>query len=514
MECAVKLENITKAFGEVVASNNVNIEINRGEILSLLGENGSGKTTLMNIISGIYYPDSGKIFVNGQEVNIRSPKDALNLGIGMIHQHFKLVDVFSATENIVLGIKDRKFNLNTASQKIREICDKYGFDITPEQKVYNMSVSQKQTLEIVKVLYRGADVLILDEPTAVLTPQETKKLFKILKSMKDDGKAIVIITHKLHEVLDISDKVSILRKGEYIGTVKTSEATELSLSEMMVGQKVTLDIERKEPKNTVKRLQISNLTCYNKEGIKKLDNVSFTAYGGEILGIAGISGCGEKELLEAVAGLQLTAKGSSVEFYPPKGEDNPTQLIGKSPKEIREAGVHLSFVPEDRLGMGLVGSMGMTENMMLKSYSKGKSPLLEKKAPKKLAETIKEDLSVVTPSINTPVRQLSGGNVQKVLVGREISASPAVLMTAYAVRGLDINTSYTIYNLLNKQKEDGVAVIYVGEDLDVLLELCDRIVVLCSGRVNGIVDARTTTKEEIGILMTKLKEDNTTNECE
>lgn len=506
MECAIKLENLTKTFGKVVANKDVSLEINRGEILSLLGENGSGKTTLMNMISGIYFPDSGKIIVNGKEVTIRSPKDALQLGIGMIHQHFKLVDVFSAAENIVLGINDGKFNMKAAAKKINEICEKYGFDIKPEQKVYNMTVSQKQTLEIVKVLYRGADILILDEPTAVLTPQETDKLFKVLNNMKNDGKAIVIITHKLHEVLSVSDKVAILRKGQYIDTIETSKATELSLTEMMVGEKVELDIERKAPENTVKRLEISNLSCYNKEGIKKLDNISFTAYGGEILGIAGISGCGEKELLESVAGLQLVSENSSIKFYPPNSDENkPTELVGKTPKKIRESGVLLSFVPEDRLGMGLVGSMGMTGNMMLKSYGKGKSALIERKAPTQLAKTVKEELGVITPDINTPVSRLSGGNVQKVLVGREISAHPAVLMTAYAVRGLDINTSYTIYNLLNKQKETGVAVIYVGEDLDVLIELCDRIVVLCGGKLNGIVDARTTTKEEIGMLMTTMQ---------
>lgn len=506
MECAIKLENITKTFGEVIANKNVNIEINRGEILALLGENGSGKTTLMNIISGIYFPDSGNIFVNGQEVTIRSPKDALNHGIGMIHQHFKLVNVFTAAENIVLGIDDGKFNMKAATKKINEICEKYGFDIKPEQKVYNMTVSQKQTLEIVKVLYRGADILILDEPTAVLTPQETKKLFKILNNMKNDGKAIVIITHKLHEVLSVSDKVAILRKGEYINTVNTSETTEMSLTEMMVGEKVELNIERKEPKNTVKRLEIKNLSCYSEDGVKKLDNVTFTAYGGEILGIAGISGCGEKELLESVAGLQITGEGSSIVFYPPEKEDNPQQLVGKTPKAIRQTGVLLSFVPEDRLGMGLVGSMGMIGNMMLKSYENGKTQLIERKAPKELAETVKEELGVITPSIDTPVSRLSGGNVQKVLVGREISASPAVLMTAYAVRGLDINTSYTIYNLLNKQKENGVAVIYVGEDLDVLIDLCDRILVLCGGKVNGLVDARKTTKEELGMMMTSMQD--------
>lgn len=512
MEYAIQLKNITKTFGSVTANNNVTMDIRRGEILSVLGENGSGKTTLMNMLSGIYYPDSGTVYVGGKEVSIRSPKDAFDLKIGMIHQHFKLVDVFSAAENVVLGLHERgKFNLKTIASRVKEICDKYGFDIDPLQKVYNMSVSEKQTLEIIKVLYRGADILILDEPTAVLTPQETEKLFAVLRNMRDDGKSIVIITHKLHEVLAISDRVAILRKGEYVGTVETKDATELSLTEMMVGQKVNLDINRTEPKNSELRIKVQNLTCKNSDGIPVLDNISFDAYSGEILGIAGISGCGQKELLESIAGLQQTEEGSSIEYFAPK-ENESKQLIGKTPREIRDYGVSLSFVPEDRLGMGLVGSMGMTGNMMLKDYNKGKSIFTERNQPKELAEEIKNELDVVTPGVQTPVRKLSGGNVQKVLVGREIAAAPTVLMTAYAVRGLDINTSYTIYNLLNTQKEKGVAIIYVGEDLDVLLELCDRILVLCGGKVNGVLDARNTTKEEVGMLMTTLKNGGSDNE--
>lgn len=512
MEYAIQLKNITKTFGTVTANHDVTMDIRRGEILSLLGENGSGKTTLMNMLSGIYYPDSGSIYVGDREVSIRSPKDAFDLKIGMIHQHFKLVEVFTAAENVVLGLEGHgKFNMKTISAKVREICDKYGFEIDPGKKVYNMSVSEKQTLEIIKVLYRGADILILDEPTAVLTPQETEMLFAVLRNMRDDGKSIVIITHKLHEVLEISDRVAILRKGEYVGTVDTKDATELSLTEMMVGQKVELNIKRTEPKNPELRIKVNNLTCKNADGISVLDNISFEAYSGEILGIAGISGCGQKELLESIAGLQLTEEGSSVEYYEPE-TGNVKQLIGKTPREIRDYGVSLSFVPEDRLGMGLVGSMGMTGNMMLKDYNKGNSFFTERNQPKELAEKIKDNLEVVTPGVQTPVRRLSGGNVQKVLVGREISSAPTVLMTAYAVRGLDINTSYTIYNLLNAQKEKGVAIIYVGEDLDVLLELCDRILVLCGGRVNGIIDARETTKEEVGMLMTNLKNGGNDNE--
>lgn len=501
---AIRLENVTKSFGSVIANNEVNLDIRRGEILSLLGENGSGKTTLMNMLAGLYFPDSGHVYVDGEEVSIRSPKDSYNLGIGMIHQHFKLVDVFTAAENIALGVREKgRYNLREIKKRIEEICRKYGFEMNPDQKVYSMTVSQKQTLEIIKVLYRGADILILDEPTAVLTPQETEKLFNIIKNMRDDGKSIIIITHKLHEVLSVSDRVAILRRGEYIGDVPTSDATELSLTEMMVGEKVSLDIERPEPVNPEPRIVVRGLSCTDKDGIKVLDDISFTANSGEILGIAGISGCGQKELLEAIAGLNPVDQGSSIEYFA-EGAAKEIPLIGKSPKQIRDLGISLSFVPEDRLGMGLVGSMGMTGNMMLKNYSEGHSPLADRREPKKLAENVRKKLEVVTPDVDTPVRQLSGGNVQKVLVGREIAAAPTVLMTAYAVRGLDINTSYTIYRLLNEQKKKGVCVIYVGEDLDVLLELCDRIMVLCSGKLNGIVDARTTTKEEVGLLMTNL----------
>ena len=508
---AVSMRHITKAFGtKVVANKDVSMDIHRGEILALLGENGSGKTTLMNMLSGIYHQDSGQIFVDGQEVHITSPKDAYDLGIGMIHQHFKLVDVFTATENVALGMdKSAAKNNKEIAKGITEICEKYGFDVDPKKKVYNMTVSQKQTLEIVKTLYRGADILILDEPTAVLTPQETDKLFAVLRNMKADGKSIIIITHKLHEVLAISDRVSILRKGEYIGTVETKDATVQSLTEMMVGQKVELDIERPETENKELRLTISHLSCLDKYGVKALDDVSLEAYGGEILGIAGISGSGQKQLLEAIAGLQAAEDGGSIVYIDPE-TGKKEELLGKSVTQIKKMGVALSFVPEDRLGMGLVGSMGMTDNMMLRSYKKGHSIFADRKAPRELALKVKEELEVVTPGIQTPVRKLSGGNVQKVLVGREIAAEPTVLMAAYAVRGLDINTSYTIYHLLNEEKKKGTAVIYVGEDLDVLLALCDRIAVLCDGKLNGVVDGRTATKEEVGELMTNLKEKEAT----
>ena len=502
VSCAIKMENITKRFGRIVANNHVNMELREGEILSLLGENGSGKTTLMNQLSGIYFPDEGQIYVHDKPVTIASPKDAFDNGIGMIHQHFKLVDVFTATENIVLGLEEKgKFDLKAAGAKIKEICDRYGFDIKPDQKIYDMSVSQKQTVEIVKVLYRGADILILDEPTAVLTPQETDKLFDIMRAMKKDGKSLIIITHKLHEVLDVSDRVAVLRKGEYIGDVMTKDANQQSLTDMMVGRSVTLNIDRPDPVDPKPRLEIKNLTVYDELGVKRLDDVTFTANSGEILGIAGVAGSGQKELLESIAGLYPIREGTIVYHDPDSGAEK--NLVGMDPLDIKRTGVGMAFVPEDRLGMGLVGSMGMTGNMMLRSYRDGKGSFVDRKKPEELANTVWKELEVVTPSTSFPVRRMSGGDVQKVLVGREIAQSPSVLMSAYAVRGLDINTSYTIYNLLTKEKMRGVAVIYVGEDLDVLLELCDRLVILCGGQVSGVVDARTITKEEVGLLMTQ-----------
>ncbi len=504
---AIEMWDITKTFGSVAANHHINLAVRWGEVLSLLGENGSGKTTLMNILSGIYLPDSGHILIGGEKVAIHTPRDAINHGIGMVHQHFKLVDNLTAAENIVLGLDGKgRLDRKKISAKVRQISERYGFNINPERKVYDMSVSEKQTVEIIKVLYRGANILILDEPTAVLTAQEAEKLFAIIRSMRDDGKSIIIITHKLQEVLDISDRVTVLRKGEYIGTVNTPEATVQSLTEMMVGRAVSLNIERPKPVHPTPRIVAKNISCIDAEGVKVLDSVSFTAYGGEILGIAGIAGSGQKELLEGIAGLQPLSSSGSILYYP-NNTDGAVELIGKSPKAIRNLGIALSFVPEDRLGMGLVGSMHIADNMLLRSYLEGRLGFPNRKKPRQLAEDVVARLGVVTPGVTTPVSRLSGGNIQKILVGREISSSPKVLMTAYAVRGLDINTTYTIYGLLNEQKKNGVAVIYVGEDLDVLLELCDKILVLSAGRVGGLVDARTATKEEIGLMMTGLRED-------
>lgn len=505
---AVSMRGVTKRFGDVVANREVSLDIREGEILALLGENGSGKTTIMNMLSGIYYPDAGQIFVRGKEESIRSPKDAFRLGIGMVHQHFKLVEVFSAAENILLGMSGNgRFDKKAAAVEIANLAERYGFELDPQRKIYDMAVSEKQTVEIIKVLYRGADILILDEPTAVLTPQETEKLFAVLRNMRDDGKSIVIITHKLSEVMAISDRVTVLRRGEYIDTLNTAETNPQALADHMVGRALKLNIDRPDPIEPKTRLMVNKLSCRSPEGLRVLDDVSFEARSGEILGIAGVGGSGQRELCEAIAGL-YPMEGGDIRYLAPDAE-NPKgeSLRGMSPTAIRALGVSLAFVPEDRLGMGLVGSMGMVENMMLKSYAEGKSFLTDYKPPKHLAEDVRKRLGVVTPDLKTPVQRLSGGNVQKVLLGREIASKPSVLMAAYPVRGLDINSSYMIYSLLNEQKKEGTAVIYVGEDLDVLLELCDRILVLCGGRVSGIVDGRSVTKEEVGLMMTQVKED-------
>jgi len=491
---AIELKGISKMFGSVVANKNINLSIKYGEILALLGENGSGKTTLMNMLSGIYYPDAGTISVAGEEVSISSPTDAIDFGIGMIHQHFKLVEILNAMDNIVLGTKEKHLKPKVLKEKILKISNKFGLEIEPEKKIYNMSVSEKQTVEIMKVLYRGAQILILDEPTAVLTPQETEKLFAILLKMKEQGSAIIIITHKLHEVLAISDRVAILRKGHLIDTVETYETNENQLTELMVGRPVSLKIERPEMKEKKTILKVIDLSVMNDDGTTGLENINFKLKSGEILGVAGIAGSGQKELCESIAGLTKVKTGAVL--------CNKENIIGKTPDEIINLGISMSFVPEDRLGMGLVGSMGMIENMMLKSYKMNKGLFIDKKPSRKLSEELVKKLGIVTPNVDTPVRMMSGGNVQKVLLGREIESNPNVLITAYPVRGLDINSSYVIYDLLNEQKKKGVAILFIGEDLDVLLELSDRIMVLCHGEMKGIVDAKATTKEEIGLMMT------------
>lgn len=497
VEYAIELRNISKSFGSVHANKNINLNLKKGEILALLGENGSGKTTLMNMLSGIYTPDSGSIYIDGIKARIQAPEDAVLLGIGMVHQHFKLVDVFSAADNILIGKADKNTNVfltKSRYKQIEEIASKFGFEIDAKKKVRDMAVSEKQTLEIIKVLCYGAKTIILDEPTAVLTVQEIEKLFDVLRKMKEEGHSVIIITHKLNEVMSISDRVAVLRKGEYIGTVNTAETSEKELTELMVGRKVDLNIERPVYDKTEPLLEIRDLNVKNDEGSLAVKNVSFYIRGGEILGVAGIAGSGQKELCEAIAGLRPIVSGKMIHMG-----DN---IAGLDPKKIIEKGISMSFVPEDRLGMGLAPSLSITDNMLLKKYGDSKGIFVDRASGKKEAEQVIKDLEIVTPSAETPVRKLSGGNVQKVLLGREIAINPNVIITAYPVRGLDINSSYAVYGILNEQKKKGVGVLFAGEDLDVMLALCDKIMVICHGELMGVVHAAKTTKEEIGLMMT------------
>ncbi len=496
MEYAIELKEISKSFGPVAANKNINLSLAKGEILALLGENGSGKTTLMNMLSGIYMPDSGSIFIDGKKVEINSPEDSGKLGIGMVHQHFKLVERFTALENIRIGMRGegRIFHGADVRKKIEDTAAKFGFDIDLDKVVANMAVSEKQTLEILKVLCYGAKIIILDEPTAVLTVQEIDKLFAVLRKMKEEGHSIIIITHKLNEVMAISDRVAVLRHGDYIGTVVTKETDEKTLTELMVGRKITLNIDRPIIEKTHPLLEIRDLTVKNDEGAIAVDHINFYIRGGEILGVAGIAGSGQKELCEAIAGLRKIEDGQMIH----EGES----IVGMSPKKILDHGISMSFIPEDRLGMGLAPSLSITDNMILKNYNEAKGIFVDRKSAREEAQKVIDKLEIITPSTETPVRRLSGGNVQKVLLGREIKSGPNVLITAYPVRGLDINSSYTIYNILNDEKKKGVGILFVGEDLDVMLSLCDKIMVICHGKLQGVVNSDHTTKEDIGLMMT------------
>jgi simple sugar transport system ATP-binding protein len=490
----ISMEGITKTFGRVVANNNVNLEVKFGEIHALLGENGAGKSTLVNMLSGIYTPDSGSIFIRGKEVRFSSPRDSIAAGIGMIHQHFKLVEVFTAKENIILGQRIGLFlNEKGLTARIKELAAKYELDIDPEKKVYEMSVGEKQTLEILKVLYRGANILILDEPTAVLTPQETEKLFAIMRKMKDEGCAVIFITHKLNEVMAIADRITVLRKGETVKTVEKGATSAQELTELMVGRPVDLRIKRLETEKGRKVLEVKDLRVLNEEGVEVLRGLNFDLFAGEILGVAGIAGSGQRELCEAIAGL-YPVKSGEILF---EGDN----LVGKTPREIITKGISMSFIPEDRLGMGLVASMDMVDNLILKQYQNQKGIFIDRKPAVEKAKEIIKKLDIQTPGIDHPIRQLSGGNIQKVLLGRELDSNPTLLITAYPIRGLDINASHTIYDLLNEEKKKGVAILFIGEDLDVLLELCDRIMVLSRGEITGILDAAKATKERLGLLM-------------
>lgn len=491
----IEMQGITKYFDTVTANKDVSLQVYEGEIHALLGENGAGKSTLMNMLSGIYLPDEGQILIDNKIVKIHTPHDAIKNKIGMIHQHFKLVDIFTAQENIIAGQRGGFFiDEKRVTADILALSHKYGIDIDPNKRVFEMSVGEKQSVEILKVLYRNARILIMDEPSSTLTPQETKKLFSCIRKMRDDGCSIIIITHKMNEVMEISDRVTVLRNGQTIGTVNTNETSPSKLIEMMVGRGVELEIKRVPKKESKTVFEVNSLNVKNGDGVMSLSNINFSISGGEILGVAGVAGSGQKELCETIAGL-LKPDSGSVNF-------NGSDLIGKTPREIFDMGISMSFIPEDRLGMGLAGSLDIVDNVVLRSYQKGRGPFVDRRKARVKAQSIVDRLDVKTPSIYHQVRLLSGGNIQKVLLGREIDSSPDVLITAYPTRGLDIGVTHVIYDILNEQKQKGVAILYVGEDLDVLLQISDRIMVLCDGKLTGIVNASETTKEDVGLLMT------------
>ena len=499
---AVSMKNVTKTFGSVVANEKVDLDIYKGEILALLGENGSGKTTLMNMLAGIYYPDEGQIFINGKEEVIKTPKDALNLGIGMVHQHFKLIDVLTATENIILGLEG-KLNIKEASKKIEAICEKYGFEVDPKQKIYDMSVSQKQTVEIVKVLYRGADILILDEPTAVLTPQEIDELMQIMKNLAAEGKSILFISHKLAEIMAVADRCTVLRKGKYIGTVNTKDTTPAELSAMMVGRNVNFHVEKKpaEPGDVV--LEVKNMTMASKvHKNNAVKNVSFQVRRGEIVCIAGIDGNGQTELVYGLTGLEPLVSGELFLC----GQDITHTSIRK------RSTMGMSHIPEDRHKHGLVLDYSLEDNMVLQRYFEpeftDKAGFLRRKNIRGYAERLIEQYDVRSgQGPVTIARSMSGGNQQKAIVAREIDKDPELLVAVQPTRGLDVGAIEYIHRQLVAQRDEGKAVLLVSLELDEVMDVPDRILVMYEGEIVGELDPKTTTQEELGLYMAGAKRD-------
>ena len=499
---AVSLRNVTKTFGAVVANEKVNLDIYKGEILALLGENGSGKTTLMNMLAGIYFPDAGQIFVGDREVTIRSPKDAYDLGIGMIHQHFKLVDVLTVTENIILGLNEKgKLNIRAAAQKIDDICKKYGFDLDPMAKIYDLSVSQKQTVEIVKVLFRGAEILILDEPTAVLTPQETDRLFQVVRNMRADGKAIVLITHKLHEVLSVSDEVAVLRKGKYIGTVDIKNTTKEELSRMMVGRDVEFAVHKEPAKPGKPILEVKGLTVASKlHHNNAVKQVSFNVREGEIVCIAGIDGNGQTELVYGLTGLEPVKEGTVTLC----GQDITNMQIRK--RSI----LGMSHIPEDRHKHGLVLDYTLEDNLVLQRYFEPQfvngAGFLKRKNIRTYAEHLIDQYDVRSgQGPITLARAMSGGNQQKAIIAREIDKDPQLLIAVQPTRGLDVGAIEYIHRQIVAQRDKNKAVLLVSLELDEVMSLSDRILVMYEGEIVGELDPKKTTVEELGLYMAGAK---------
>lgn len=497
MEKVVEMVGITKVFPGVKANDNINFDLRKGEIHVLLGENGAGKTTLMNILYGLYQPDSGEIFIKGEKVSIKTPSDAINKGIGMVHQHFMLVNNFSVAENIILGSEPRKglkLDIPKAIKDVETISKKYGFKIDANSIIQDITVGQQQKVEILKALYKGAEILILDEPTAVLTPQEIDELGIILKNLVKEGKSIILITHKLKEVMSMSDRVSIVRRGEYIDTVNTKDTDIDGLAEMMVGRKVNLTVNKKISNPGKIALKVENLKALDHRKLLALKGVSFDVKEGEILGIAGVDGNGQSELIESITGLTMPSEG--------KVTLNGNDITGKSPRKIIEAGI--SHIPEDRHKRGLVLKFSLAENSILGVHYKApyaKGIMMNYSSIKDYSKKIIKEFDIRTPNEDVLAATLSGGNQQKMVVAREISKDPELIIAAQPTRGLDVGAIEYIHKRLIEERDKGRAVLLVSLELDEVMALSDRIAVIYDGKIVGIMDAKDATERKLGILM-------------
>ena len=496
-ECAIQFRGIVKRFPGVVANDGIDLDIHRGEIHCLLGENGAGKTTLMRILYGLYQLDEGEILLSGQPVTIPSPRAALNHRIGMVHQHFRLVPTLSAEENIILGLAEGTglfLNLRKTRQKIAKIAQEYGLQVDPQAKIWQLSVGQQQRVEILKALYRDVDILIMDEPTSVLTPQEVDQLFTTLRTLVEDGLTIIFITHKLDEVLQVSDRVTVLRKGKVIDTVLTSETDKASLAKLMVGREVVFRLKKEEAEQGRTLLVTEDLHALNNRGLLALRGVSFEIASGEILGVAGVSGNGQTELAEVLTGLR-PANGGRVLLA---GRD----ITRCSVREIADAGV--AHVPAERIRMGTVPNMTICENLILKRYRYppfSKRGFLIDRAAKKNASAAMSEFQIMAPSEETAAKLLSGGNIQRLVLARELSGNPKLIVAAHPTYGLDVGATEQIRQALLDQRDRGAGILLISEDLDEILHLSDRILVLFRGEVMGIVPAAEAKLEEIGLMM-------------
>ncbi|WP_231571290.1 ABC transporter ATP-binding protein [Gordoniibacillus kamchatkensis] len=496
-DTVVELKGITKRFPGIVANDSISLQLKRGEIHALLGENGAGKSTLMNILFGLYQPDEGQIFVRGEPVTIDSPNKAFDLGIGMVHQHFKLVQPFTVTENIILGLEPSKglnIDYKSAHARVAKLSEQYGLKIDPKARIENISVGMQQRVEILKTLYRGADILIFDEPTAVLTPQEIHELIEIFRGLVAEGKSIILITHKLKEIMEIADTVTIIRRGKVIDTLKVAETNPKELAEKMVGRGVSFRTEKKEAQPGPVVLDVKDVTCLGGKGLPVLNGISLQVRAGEIVGIAGVDGNGQSELIEALTGLRSIQSGSVTL----KGKD----ITNEKPRRISEAG--LSLIPEDRHKHGLVLDFTMSENMVLETYFHpefSKGIFLNYDAIDKYAERLIQEFDVRTPSIYNKARSLSGGNQQKAIIAREIDKDPELLIAAQPTRGLDVGAIEFVHKRLIEQRDHGKAVLLVSFELDEILNVADRIAVIYEGQIVGEVLPKDTNDQELGLMM-------------